>query len=77
MAVHADLLAILVCPVDKSPVRLKPDGSGLKCETCKRVYSVKDDNGVSTLFISRKPLLKVGEEIETIRLAHNIYLARD
>jgi uncharacterized protein YbaR (Trm112 family) len=43
MAVHPDLLAILVCPVDKTPVRMKPDGSGLKCETCKRVYAVKDD----------------------------------
>ena len=39
-------------------------------------YSVKDDNGVSTLLISRKPLRKVGDEIETVRLAHNIYLAR-
>lgn len=43
MAVHPDLLAILVCPVDKTPVRLKPDGSGLKCESCKRVYRIEDD----------------------------------
>jgi len=26
-----------------APVRLKPDGSGLKCEKCHRVYPVKDD----------------------------------
>lgn len=40
-------------------------------------YAVKDDNGVSTLFISCKPLRKVGEEIDAVRLAHNIYLARN
>ena len=39
-------------------------------------YSVKDDNGVSNLLISRKPLSKVGVEIETVRVAHNIYLDR-
>lgn len=39
-------------------------------------YSVKDDDGVSNLLISRKPLTKVGVEIQTVRLAHNIYLAR-
>ena len=43
MAVHPDLLEILVCPVDKAKVRLKPDGSGLKCEKCNRVYPVRDD----------------------------------
>lgn|SRR5574341_260063 len=39
-------------------------------------YSVKDANGVSTLLISRKPLRRVGEDIDTVRLAHNIYLRR-
>ena len=39
-------------------------------------YSVKDDNGVSNLLISRKPLSKVGVDVETVRVAHNIYLAR-
>jgi uncharacterized protein YbaR (Trm112 family) len=24
-------------------VELKPDGSGLKCQECKRVYPVRDD----------------------------------
>lgn len=39
-------------------------------------YSVKDADGVSNLFISRKPLSKVGEDVETVRLAYNIYLER-
>ncbi|MSO19330.1 MAG: Trm112 family protein [Acidobacteria bacterium] len=43
MAIHPDLLEILVCPVDKAALHLKADGSGLKCEKCRRVYPVKDD----------------------------------
>jgi uncharacterized protein YbaR (Trm112 family) len=43
MAISQELLEILVCPLDKAPVRLKPDGSGLKCDKCHRVYPVKDD----------------------------------
>jgi uncharacterized protein len=43
MAISKELLAILVCPVCKRPVRLLQDGSGLKCEACKRVYPVRDD----------------------------------
>jgi uncharacterized protein YbaR (Trm112 family) len=43
MTIHPDLLEILVCPVDKAAVHLKADGSGLKCEKCRRVYPVKDD----------------------------------
>jgi uncharacterized protein len=43
MAVHPDLLEILVCPEDKAKVWLKADGTGLKCEKCNRVYPVRDD----------------------------------
>jgi uncharacterized protein YbaR (Trm112 family) len=43
MAISQELLEILVCPACKAPVRLKPDGSGLKCEKCHRIYPVKDD----------------------------------
>jgi uncharacterized protein YbaR (Trm112 family) len=43
MPIPNDLLAILVCPVCKKPVRLLPDNTGLKCEVCKRVYPVRDD----------------------------------
>jgi uncharacterized protein YbaR (Trm112 family) len=43
MAISQDLLEILVCPICKTPVTLTPDYSGLKCETCRRVYPVRDD----------------------------------
>ena len=43
MAISEDLLEMLVCPSCKAKVELKPDGSGLKCVQCKRVYPVRDD----------------------------------
>lgn len=43
MAVSQELLDILVCPLDKAPVHIQPDQSGLKCEKCHRVYPIKDD----------------------------------
>jgi len=43
MAVDAELLEILVCPECKTPVRLVNDGAGLKCDTCRRIYPIKDD----------------------------------
>jgi uncharacterized protein YbaR (Trm112 family) len=43
MAVHKELLEILVCPECKTRVVLTADGNGLKCATCRRVYPVKDD----------------------------------
>ena len=43
MALSPELLAILVCPACKTPVRLVHDGAGLKCDTCRRVYPIKDD----------------------------------
>jgi uncharacterized protein len=43
MAISKDLLEILVCPQCKAALELKPDGSGLKCLQCKRVYPVRDD----------------------------------
>jgi uncharacterized protein YbaR (Trm112 family) len=43
MAISKDLLEILVCPVCKATVELKPDQSGLKCVQCHRVYPVRDD----------------------------------
>ncbi len=44
MAVSKELLNDLVCPLhtDKS-VQLTPDGQGLKCPACHRVYPIKDD----------------------------------
>jgi uncharacterized protein len=41
--VSQELLDILVCPVCKKPVVLKPDGQSLKCGECRRVYPIRDD----------------------------------
>ena len=43
MPISKDLLEILVCPLCKAAVELKPDQSGLKCVQCKRVYPIRDD----------------------------------
>lgn len=43
MAISKELLEILVCPACKTKVVLTPDGAGLKCGTCRRIYPIKDD----------------------------------
>ena len=49
MPISPDLLAILVCPLCRKPVRLLPDQTGLTCEQCKRVYPIRDDIPVMLL----------------------------
>ena len=45
MPISPELLAILVCPACKSPVKPTPDQSALKCQssTCRRVYPIRDE----------------------------------
>jgi len=43
MPIAKELLAILVCPVCKHRVDLVLDGSGLECESCHRVYPIRDE----------------------------------
>jgi uncharacterized protein YbaR (Trm112 family) len=43
MAISQELLDILACPVCIKSVQVTPDGKGLKCEQCKRVYPIVDD----------------------------------
>ena len=43
MAVDQALLDILVCPACKTKVRLVKDGAALRCDSCRRVYPIKDD----------------------------------
>ena len=43
MAIPKDLLDILVCPVCKTPIKPTADESGLKCDTCRRVYPIRDE----------------------------------
>lgn len=39
-----------------------------------RFYAVRNCDGVSNLLISKKDLRRVGEEVQTVRLAWNVYL---
>ena len=43
MAISEELLEILACPACKAEVNLTPDGTGLKCVECHRVYPIRDD----------------------------------
>ncbi len=43
MPISAELLEILRCPACRAVVELKPDGSGLRCVGCHRLYPVRDD----------------------------------
>ncbi len=42
MEPSAELLAMLVCPVCKTPVKLTDDKQGLRCSTCRVVYPIRD-----------------------------------
>ncbi len=41
--IDPELLEILACPKCKGDIRLKKDESGLICDACKLMYSIKDD----------------------------------
>jgi uncharacterized protein YbaR (Trm112 family) len=43
MAISSDLLEILICPACRAKVDLKPDGSGLRCVACHRLYPIRDE----------------------------------
>lgn len=43
MSLSPDFLEIVRCPACKARVEVKPDGSGLKCVECRRVYPIRDD----------------------------------
>ncbi len=43
------LLELLACPACRTSVTLLPDGSGLACSSCGRVFPVRDDIPVMLL----------------------------
>lgn len=43
MAISAELLDLLVCPLCKQPLELKQDEKGLRCQQCRHVYPIRDD----------------------------------
>ena len=42
MLVDPELLARLVCPVCRTPVKQLVEREALRCETCRRIYSMRD-----------------------------------
>jgi uncharacterized protein YbaR (Trm112 family) len=51
-----ELLAILACPVDKTPVRL--EGQKLVCDTCGRRYRI--DDGIPIMLVDEAELPQRG-----------------
>jgi uncharacterized protein YbaR (Trm112 family) len=43
MKITDEFVEMMRCPACAAEVRLKPDGSALKCVACRRVYAIKDD----------------------------------
>ena len=43
MVIPKYAMDILVCPICKTRLELLSDESGLKCVSCRRVYSVRDN----------------------------------
>jgi LSD1 subclass zinc finger protein len=37
-----ELLAMLVCPVCRTPVKLTSDRQGLRCSSCRLIYPIRD-----------------------------------
>ncbi len=43
MKITEEFVEMMICPACQAKVRLKEDGSGIKCEGCRRVYPIEDD----------------------------------
>ncbi len=43
MAISAELLELLVCPICKSALEPKQDDKALRCLGCNHVYPIRDD----------------------------------
>jgi LSD1 subclass zinc finger protein len=43
MPISPDLLEIMICPACRGKLELKPDGTGIRCVSCHRLYPVRDD----------------------------------
>ena len=50
MKFNEKLLEIIVCPECKTDLKLTEDKTGLKCDSCKRIYPI-DENGIPHLLL--------------------------
>ncbi len=41
--IDEEFVEMMICPACKAKVRLKADGTALKCTSCRRVYRIEDD----------------------------------
>ena len=43
MKITEEFVEMMICPACQSKLRLKEDGSAIKCVGCRRVYPIEDD----------------------------------
>lgn len=43
MKITEEFVETMLCPACRGQLKLKPDGSAIKCRSCRRVYPIKDD----------------------------------
>ncbi|HYP01295.1 MAG TPA: Trm112 family protein [Pyrinomonadaceae bacterium] len=43
MKITEEFVEMMICPACQSKVRLKEDGSAIKCVSCRRAYPIEDD----------------------------------
>ena len=49
MVITEEFLEILICPACKGKVKLKEDGSAIKCVACGRAYPI--NNGIPAMVV--------------------------
>jgi uncharacterized protein len=43
MKITEEFVEMMICPACQAKVRLREDGSAIKCLGCRRVYPIEDD----------------------------------
>lgn len=43
MKITEEFVEMMICPACQSKLRLREDGSAIKCLGCRRVYPIEDD----------------------------------
>ena len=54
MSIDPRLLEIVICPACRGAIRPREDPDGLECESCKRIYPIRD--GIPVLLIDEATL---------------------
>ena len=49
MVITEEFVEMLICPACKGKVRLKEDGSAIKCVECRRAYPI--NNGIPAMVV--------------------------